>query len=62
MQTVIKNLFRQTDNYGGKEVTISGWVRTIRVSKNFGFIEVNDGSFFKSLQIVIEQDKLDNFA
>ena len=37
-------------------------MRTIRVSKNFGFIELNDGSFFKSLQIVIEQDKLENFA
>ena len=62
MKTVIKSLFRETDVYGGKEVTVSGWVRTIRVSKNFGFIELNDGSFFKSLQIVIEQDKLENFA
>ena len=62
MKTVIKSLFRDTDVYGGKEITISGWVRTIRVSKNFGFIELNDGSFFKSLQIVIEQDKLENFA
>lgn len=62
MKAVIKELFRQTESYGGQEVTISGWVRTIRVSKNFGFIEINDGSFFKSLQIVIEQDKLENFA
>ena len=62
MKTVIKSLFRDTQSYGGKEVTVSGWVRTIRVSKNFGFIELNDGSFFKSLQIVIEQDKLENFA
>ena len=62
MKAVIKSIFRDTETYGGKEVTVSGWVRTIRVSKNFGFIELNDGSFFKSLQIVIEQDKLENFA
>ncbi len=62
MKTVVKKLFRNTDEFGGKEITVSGWVRTIRVSKNFGFIELNDGSFFKSLQIVIEQDKLENYA
>lgn len=61
MKTLVKKLFRETDAFGGKEVTISGWVRTIRVSKNFGFIELNDGSFFKNLQIVIEADKLENF-
>ncbi len=62
MKTVIKSLYRNTDEHGGKEVTISGWIRNIRISKNFGFIELNDGSFFKNLQIVIEADKLDNFA
>lgn len=62
MKTVIKSLFRNTEEYGGKAVTVSGWVRTIRVSKNFGFIEINDGSFFKSLQIVIEPSKLENYA
>lgn len=62
MKTVVKKLFRNTDEFGGKEITVSGWVRTIRVSKNFGFIELNDGSFFKSLQIVIEQDKLENYT
>ncbi len=46
----------------GAEVCVNGWVRTLRVSKNFGFIEVNDGSYFKNLQIVIEEDKLSNFA
>lgn len=61
MDTVIKKLFRETESYGGKEITVSGWVRTIRVSKNFGFIELNDGSFFKNLQIIIEESKLDNF-
>jgi asparaginyl-tRNA synthetase len=42
-------------------VTVGGWIRTMRVSKNFGFIELNDGTFFKNLQVVIEPDKLDNY-
>lgn len=61
MEALVKQLFRETDMYAGKEITVSGWVRTIRVSKNFGFIELNDGSFFKNLQIVIEESKLENF-
>ena len=44
------------------EVSVHGWVRTIRISKNFGFIELNDGSYFKNLQIVIEAESLDNFV
>ncbi|MBO5364470.1 MAG: asparagine--tRNA ligase [Clostridia bacterium] len=43
------------------KVSVNGWVRTIRISKNFGFIELNDGSYFKNLQVVIEADKLANF-
>ena len=46
----------------GKSVEVCGWVRTLRVSKNFGFIELNDGSYFKNLQVVIEAEKLENFA
>ena len=46
MKTVIKSLYRDTETLGGGEVTVSGWVRTVRSSKNFGFIELNDGSFF----------------
>lgn len=61
-KTVIKKLFRETDQFAGQIVTLSGWVRTIRVSKNFGFIEINDGTFFKNLQIIIEEAKLSNFA
>ncbi len=57
---VIKDLYRNTDNYIGKEIILDGWVRTVRDSKNFGFIELNDGSFFKNVQIVFS-DKLDNF-
>ena len=57
---VIKDLYRNTEKYVGKEISLNGWVRTVRDSKNFGFIEINDGSFFKNIQIVFS-DKLDNF-
>lgn len=60
MKAVVKELFRKTADFAEKEVTVSGWIRNIRVSKNFGFIELNDGSFFKCVQVVIE-DNLDNF-
>ena len=43
---VIKDLYRNTEQYINKELTLEGWVRTVRDSKNFGFIEINDGSFF----------------
>jgi len=56
----IKKLYRDTDDYMGKEIVIQGWIRTLRDSKNFGFIEVNDGSFFKNLQIVFDET-LENF-
>lgn len=56
----IKSIFKTLPF--GESITVSGWIRTVRVSKNFGFIELNDGSCFKNLQIVIERDKLDNFS
>ena len=62
MNTVVKKLFRTPEEFADKTITISGWIRTIRVSKNFGFVELNDGSFFKNLQIIIEADKLSNFT
>ena len=57
----IKNLFRDTSDYANKEVTLEGWVKTVRDSKTFGFIELTDGSFFKNVQIVFN-DKLENFV
>nr|WP_315019937.1 asparagine--tRNA ligase [uncultured Aminipila sp.] len=57
----IRALYRNTDAYAGKEVVIRGWVRTNRSSNKFGFIELNDGSFFKSVQVVYEQDIINNF-
>lgn len=56
----IKDLYRSTNEYVNKEITLEGWVRTVRASKNFGFIELNDGSFFKNVQIVFDE-KISNF-
>ncbi len=56
----IKNLYKETEKYLGKEIEVTGWVRTVRDSKTFGFIEVNDGTFFSNLQIVFT-DELANF-
>lgn len=59
--TLVKDIYRDTDKYSDKVITVSGWIRNIRGSKKFGFIELNDGSFFKNIQIVFEED-LENFA
>lgn len=59
--TPIKAIFKDPDAYIGKTVAVSGWARTIRDSKMFGFIELNDGGFFKNLQIVLERENLSNF-
>jgi len=58
MYTRLKDLYRNTAEFLNKEVTIGGWVRTSRNNKKLGFIELNDGSFFRSVQIVLE-GKLD---
>ena len=55
------NLLRGFEDFDGKEVTVSGWARTVRDSKTIGFIELNDGSSFKRVQIVFEDGKVDNF-
>ncbi len=57
---LVKNLYKNINNYDKKKVKLSGWVRTVRDSKNFGFIELNDGSFFNNIQIVFD-NTLDNF-
>ena len=51
---LIRDLFRNSENYYTKEIKVSGWIKTVRDSKTFGFIEINDGSFFKNLQIVFD--------
>ena len=60
MKTKIKQLFRQKEQYGDKEVTVMGWVRTNRAQAQFGFLNVNDGSFFENLQVVYD-NVLENF-
>ena len=57
---LVKDLYRNLSPYVDNKIKISGWVRTIRDSKNFGFIELNDGSFFKNVQIVFDSE-LANF-
>ena len=57
----IKELLDKGPSYAGKQVTVCGWAKTIRDSKVFGFIELNDGSCFKNLQVVFEQSNIDNF-
>lgn len=58
---LVKQIYREKEKYADVEVSISGWIRTLRSSKAFGFIEINDGSFFKNIQVVFEED-LENFA
>ena len=57
---LVKTLYRNSDDYIDKNITISGWVRTLRASNAFGFVEVNDGSFLKNIQVVFDQN-LNNF-
>ncbi|NBH62676.1 asparagine--tRNA ligase [Anaerotruncus sp. 80] len=57
----LRELHRNATSYADKEVVVRGWVRTNRSSNKFGFIELNDGTFFKSVQVVYEADKISNF-
>ncbi len=57
----IAALFADQDKLGGQSVTVMGWARTIRDMKTFGFIELNDGSCFKNLQVVMDANVLDNY-
>ena len=60
-RTKIAQIFADQEQFGGKEVLVSGWARTIRDMKTFGFIELNDGSCFKNLQIVMDSGSLANY-
>ena len=57
----IKDLFKDTEAYIGKEIEVGGWIRSIRDSKTFGFIVLNDGTCFQTLQVVYH-DTMENFA
>ena len=58
--TTVKEIYKEREKYLDKEVTVGGWVRSVRDSKTFGFIVVNDGTFFEPIQVVYS-DTLDNF-
>ncbi len=58
---LVKSLYRNTSEYSDKKVKVSGWIRTLRASNAFGFIEVNDGSFFKNIQVVFDSEKIANY-
>ena len=57
----IAQIFADPSVFAGKSITVCGWVRTVRDMKNFGFIELNDGSNFKPLQVVFARDTLENY-
>lgn len=57
----IKKLYEAAENYSDKTITVCGWIKTLRDSKAIGFIEINDGSCFKGVQIVFEAEKLENY-
>ncbi len=58
--TDLRDLFKSPENYSDSDVVVEGWIRTIRDSKNFGFIELNDGTYMKNVQVVFENN-LENF-
>ena len=60
-RTLIKSIYQDSAAFGGKSVTVGGWVRNLRDSKAFGFIDLNDGSYFKSVQVVFEREMVDNY-
>ena len=61
-RTEISELYARAAELGGSTVSVCGWARTIRDSKALGFIELNDGSCFKGVQVVFEAGKIDNYA
>ena len=56
----IRSLYRETEKYADQTITVGGWVRNNRDSKNFGFLNLSDGTFFKMLQVVYH-DEMENF-
>ena len=57
----LREFFINAPAFDGKTVTVCGWAKTIRDSKSFGFIELNDGSYFKNCQIVFDREKVANY-
>lgn len=61
-RTEIAQIYKCPETFAEQEITVCGWVRTIRDSKSLGFIDLNDGSYFKGIQIVFEEQAIPNFA
>ncbi len=61
IKTTVKEIFKSPNDFAEKEVFIAGWIRTIRSSNVFGFIEINDGTFFSNIQVVFESETLENY-
>ena len=60
-RTLVKSIYLDPESFGGKTVTVGGWVRNLRDSKAFGFIDLNDGSSFGSIQVVFEREIVSNY-
>ena len=60
-KTLIKEIYKEPSAFGGQTVTVGGWVRNLRDSKAFGFIDLNDGSYFSSIQVVFEREVVANY-
>jgi len=58
---LIREIYQSPEGFGGKSITVGGWVRNLRDSKAFGFIDLNDGSYFKSIQVVFERERVENY-
>ncbi|HCZ24655.1 MAG TPA: asparagine--tRNA ligase [Acholeplasmataceae bacterium] len=61
MEPTVKQIYRETDKQLGQTIELYGWVRNHRAQKEFGFINFHDGTFFETLQVVYEEQKIDNF-
>ena len=59
--TTVKEIYKEREKYLDKEVTVGGWVRSVRDSKTFGFIVLSDGTSFEPIQVVYH-DTMENFA
>ena len=59
--TTVREIYKNREAFLDKEITVGGWVRSVRDSKTFGFIVLHDGTFFETLQVVYH-DSMENFA
>jgi len=61
-RVLISDIYKSPESFGGKKITVAGWARSVRASNEFGFADLNDGSYFSSLQVVLENQKLENYS